>query len=606
MSEKEKKSLQIDFQPVGRRVELVWGGTLFEAARKGGIELVSLCGGEGWCGSCRVQIIKGRTNAPTNSEQNQLGKDVLDQGYRLACQVIPKTNLTVDIPQESLSSPQRLQLEGEQINVSLNPHVRAVDISVQPPTTTDLQGDAERICAALNRKLSQDIRISYPVLLELSNSARELDWKMRTAIRGRELIAVLPEVKNLYGLAVDIGTTKIALYLLNLQTGEMAAKTGKMNPQIAYGEDIISRISYANQHPEGIQSLQQILIKTLNTAVGELCQQVSISPQQIMEAVIVGNTAMHHFFLGLPVQQLAYAPYVPAVTEAVDVPAGNINLDIASGGWVHLLPNIAGYVGADHASVILSTDLCGSTDNVMVIDIGTNTEISLASNGIIWSCSCASGPAFEGAHIQSGMRAAPGAVERVKIDNQVHLYTIDSQPPVGICGSGILDVVAELKAAGMIDSKGALIEEKPWIHRNSKGHLEFLLAPASRTGHNQDLVISRRDINEIQLAKAAIRAGIDLLLKQVDLRSEALDRVLIAGAFGTYINLPNAISIGMLPDLPQERYAQIGNAAGMGAVQALLSRDKRIQIKEDIQDIQYLELTNSDSFQKVFLEAMYL
>lgn len=606
MPKSETLPLEIDFEPVGRRVELSPRGTLLEAARGGGIGLVSLCGGEGWCSSCRIRIMKGQVNPPTESERRSIGTRDLDKGFRLACQVIPETSLVVDIPPESLSSPQRLQVEGQQAPVTLSPAVQAVDLTLDPPSLTDLRGDAERVLAALEKALSRKIKASYPMLAELSGRIREQQWTLRAAVRKNEWIAVLPKGTGFYGLAVDIGTTKIALYLLDLETGVVVAKKGAMNPQIAYGEDILSRISYAGQHEDGRQTLQQLLTDTFNATVAELCQQVEISPEQILEAVVVGNTAMHHFFLGLPVQQLAYTPYIPAVTAAVDVPAGNLDLQIAPGGWVHFLPNIAGYVGADHTAVILSTDLHSASDITMVIDIGTNTEISLAAGGELWSCSCASGPAFEGAHINTGMRAAPGAIERVKIDDQIHLFTIDALPPVGICGSGILDIVAELKSTGIIDTKGALQEGKPWIRKNSAGHLEFLLAPADQTGHAQDIAISRRDINEIQLAKAAIRSGIDLLLQEAGLAAEDLDRVLIAGAFGSYISIPNAILIGMLPDLPLERFTQVGNAAGMGAIQALLSREKRAQISGEILKVHYLELTNSDSFQKVFLEAMYL
>jgi len=264
-------------------------------------------------------------------------------------------------------------------------------------------------------------------------------------------------------------------------------------------------------------------------------------------------------------------------------------------------------VGADHSAVVLSTELWQTEKTAMAIDIGTNTEISLVSKGRLLSCSCASGPAFEGAHISNGMRAAPGAIERVQIiDGEIKLFTIDDEPPVGICGSGILDVVAELKSASLMDEKGALIEGQLNIRPSKKNHLEFLLAPASSTGHGRDVTVSRKDVNEIQLAKAAIRAGQEILLIKAGISADEIDEVIIAGAFGTYIDVPNAITVGMFPDIPLDRFRQIGNAAGMGAVQALVSKEYRELIGDVIKDVDYIELTTYEEFQKEFVEAMYL
>jgi uncharacterized 2Fe-2S/4Fe-4S cluster protein (DUF4445 family) len=316
---------------------------------------------------------------------------------------------------------------------------------------------------------------------------------------------------------------------------------------------------------------------------------------------------MHHLFAGLPVDQLVFAPYVPALKHSIDIRARDLGLEMAPGSYIHLLPNIAGYVGADHAAVVLSTELWKTKETILAIDIGTNTEISLVHEGKISSCSCASGPAFEGAHITHGMRAAPGAIEKVQIrEGEIKIYTIDHLPPVGICGSGILDVVAEMKTADLMDEKGVIRSGAPFTRENDRGLAELLLVAGGDTENEKDITVSRKDINEIQLAKAAIRSGLDILLAEAGIEADQVDQVLVAGAFGTYLSVPNAIEIGMFPDIPLKRFHQVGNAAGMGAVQALISKKHRKLISEAIHNVDYVELTTYEQFQEIYMRAMYL
>ena len=603
----ESNTFIVDMQPVGRRIEIEPGKTLLEAAQRGGVGLVSLCGGEGWCLSCLVRISSRQVNPPTNSEIDFLSEEELAAGYRLACQVVPHADLRIDIPPESLSTPQRLQIEGKDYDISLNPIVQIVDLKLSEPSLEDLRADADRVKDALADHGYSGMRLELPILANLSGTLRINKWSVRVVLRENEVIAILPFESDIYGIAGDIGTTKLAVYLVDLQSGDVIEKVGAMNPQIANGEDVVSRIAFATQNPDGRQALQRSLITELNKNIQVVCKASKIHHWQIVDAVIVGNTAMHHLFAGLPVEQLVFAPYVPAVNEPLDLRASDIGIELASGAYVHLLPNIAGYVGADHSAVILSTELSKTDKTVLAIDIGTNTEITLASDKRLLSCSCASGPAFEGAHISNGMRAAPGAIERVQIiDSKIKVFTIDDKPPIGICGSGILDVVAELKSNNLMDEKGALIEGQLNIRKNKKDSLEFLLVSAKSTGHNRDISVTRRDINEIQLAKAAIRAGLEILLKKAGITADDIDEVIIAGAFGTYIDVPNAIKVGMFPDIPVGRFRQIGNAAGMGAVQALISIKHRKLIEDVIKDVDYIELTTYDEFQKEFVKAMYL
>jgi len=423
----------------------------------------------------------------------------------------------------------------------------------------------------LKRSLAApDLTADLPTLRRLGTVLREQNWEVTVVAEldswdrpqgPVRLVDLLPagRTDHLWGAAVDIGTTKVAAYLVDLETGLTLAKAGVMNPQIAYGEDVISRISYVINEEDGGRVLQAALVEALNKLIEDLCAESGEKPSQVVEIVAVGNTAMHHLLAGLPVAQLGLAPYVPAAGEPVECRAADLGLAVAPGAYLYLPSNIAGYVGADHVAMILATDLWNADDLIVALDIGTNTEISLANGPRILSCSCASGPAFEGAHIENGMRAAPGAIERVQLEKgEIRLQTIANQAPVGICGSGILDVVAELYGAGVLDRTGSLDSASPRV-RPGKKNFEFLLVPAEESGHQRDIVVTRKDINEIQLAKAAIRAGLEILLDTAGVQADAIQAFIVAGAFGTYIDIPNAIRVSMFPDIPLERFQQVGN-----------------------------------------------
>jgi len=602
--EDKRLAFRVEIQPLGKRVHIHEGDSLLEATQRAGAGILSICGGQGNCGSCRVKVTAGKVSAPSEIERDVLSSQEIEKGYRLACQVYPKSSIKLFIPSESLSKPQRLQLEGEDIDMRFDPVAHAIDLELDPPQSGDLRADTSRVKQALSNNGISSPSIAAPILKTLSVNIRNFDWKGRFIMNENEVINVLAPHTPYYGIAADIGTTKLALYLLDLETGKTIDKLGAMNPQIDYGEDVLSRISYTIQNQKGREKLQNTLISKINQMINAVAEENQISKSQIVDGVFVGNTAMHHLFVGLPVQQLAVAPYVPAVSEELDIPSSDLGLEIASGTYIHLLPIIAGYVGADHAGVLLATELFDSAKTTMVIDIGTNTEISLSSNGHIRSCSCASGPAFEGAHIKDGMRAAPGAIERLCIvEGEIQTHTIENGVPVGMCGSGILDAVAEMKSWGIIDEKGAF-QEHPRLRKTS-GRKEFILVPGSETGHGQDITISRKDINEIQLAKGAIRAGQEALLAEAGIDAESIENVIIAGAFGTYLDIQNGIRIGMFPDIPLKRFHQVGNAAGMGAKVALLSQSHRKQLQKQVKKIEYLELTTYEGFQKIFMKAMY-
>ncbi|HOT91863.1 MAG TPA: ASKHA domain-containing protein [Anaerolineae bacterium] len=602
--------IEVDLEPIGRRTTLAPGMTLLDAAQRAGVELIAVCGGVGACGKCRVRLMKGELTPPTAVEERTLSRAELAMGLRLACQARPLGNVKVDIPPTSLSTPQRLQVEGQESEVAVDPVVMPVDVTVVPPTLHDLRADTVRLTDALAAQGIPRPFFGQPVLRDLSEKLRAQNWAVRLALRrrnhGTEAVGVLHPDQALLGLAVDIGTTKMAAYLLDLATGHTLAKAGMMNPQIAFGEDVVSRIAYANHHPDGRQALQARLMESLNALLAQLCREAGVAQDQVVEAVVVGNTAIHHFFAGLPVRQLGESPYIAAASEALSLCACHLGLELASGAQVYLPPNIAGYVGADHVAMLLATEAWQAQRPTIALDIGTNTEISLVVEGRLLSCSCASGPAFEGAHIYAGMRAGPGAVEYVQIvGDEVRLQTIGGKPPVGICGSGILDAVAELRAAGIITATGRLQMNHPraipW-----EGGGAFLLAPASATGNGHDLLITRRDVNEIQLAKGAIRAGIEVLLQEAGLTAQDIDTFIVAGAFGTYLDLESAIRIGMFPPLPLERFKQVGNAAGTGARQMLISAARRRLATQIGERVRYVELTVHPGFTKAYMDAMYL
>jgi len=378
-----------------------------------------------------------------------------------------------------------------------------------------------------------------------------------------------------------------------------------MNPQIAYGEDVIARIAHAMEGEEQAEALRQAAVGAVNDLAGELVALAGRSCQEIAEAVVVGNTAMHHLFLGLPVRQLGLAPYLAAVIDPLDLKARDVGLGIAPGGYVHLLPNIAGFVGADHVAMLLSTGIYRAEGTVVGLDIGTNTEVVLRAGGRLLACSTASGPAFEGAHIRDGMRAAPGAIERLRItDTNVEYQTIDDAPPVGLCGSGILDAVAQLLEVGVLDERGTM-REHPRVRRG-KGGPEFVLVAEGEGGDGREVVITRADVGEIQLAKGAMRAGINVLLDEAGLSAEEVDQIVIAGAFGTYVDVGSAVTVGMVPPLPLSRFVQVGNAAAIGAKLALISTEQRALAEEIARQVAYVELTNDRRFVGQFTEAMFL
>jgi len=595
----------IDFEPLGRREQCQDNETLLDCARRCGIGVSSLCGGKGICHRCKIQLLSGTVSGPTSIERQKFAPKELQKGYRLACQTYPTSDGKLLVPPESMSSPQRAQVEGLELSVRLDPPVRTYRLEIPTPSLTDQRGDAERVLETLNQQVHCRT-IDINVLRNLSPQLRSWNWQAQASVRNKEVIALSPWPSRQLGLAIDLGTTKIAGYLVDLSNGHTLAAKGIMNPQISYGEDVVARISHVMGSPAEGTRMRKLAVGALDKMARELCNIIGAKLEEIVEVVIVGNTAMHHLLLGLPVKQLAYSPFLPAVSEALDIRARDIGFHIAPGAYVHLLPNIAGFVGADHVAMLLATEVRQADGLSIALDIGTNTEVCLASDGKMNSVSCASGPAFEGGHIKDGMRAARGAIEHFRMENgEVQLQTVDGAPPVGICGSGIFDILAQLYLNRVLNERGRMMDNHPRV-RTHEGQREFVIVNEEERNGRPAITITQQDVRELQLAKAAIQTGIQVLLEAENRSEEDIKQVIIAGAFGTYIDVSSAVVIGMLPSLPLDRFRQVGNAAGTGAKLALLSCGKRTEAQAIARRVGYVELARAPRFMQLFVEATYI
>ncbi len=604
----ESQRFEVDFEPIGRRVEVEPGANLLDAARQAGIGLASVCGGEGTCGRCRIVMMSGQVSGPVDADRRYLSQLEINAGHRLACRVHVHSDVKVHVPKASLVTDQRLQIGGLARSLTVESAIKACAVEAEPPTLRDLRSDLERVTDAVESAYGlRHVTAEPSVINQLSPIAREHNWSLTAFVHSREIVGFAASSRRPIGYAVDLGTTKIAGFLIDLETGAELASGGLMNPQISYGEDVISRLVYAGRGPAAAAEIRGVVIEGLNNLAASLAEQAGVDLCEIAEACIVGNTAMHHLLLGLPTRQLSVAPFVAASNAALDVRARDMGLKFAPGAYVHVPPCVGGFVGADHVAMILATDLDKGDRIAVGVDIGTNTEIALCKPGLSYltSASCASGPAFEGAHIKDGMRAASGAIEAVRITPEgPWIKTIGDAPAVGICGSGIIDAVAALRGAGLLNHRGRLMPGAPGLRPGPKG-LEYPLAVAPNTGIDRDVVITQGDINEIQLAKGAIQTGLEILLESTQTPPEAVDELIVAGAFGSFLNLDSALDIGLLPRLPKAKYSQVGNAAGVGAKALLLSLKERTRAQKIARRTSYIELTTYPGFQRRFALSMW-
>lgn len=573
---------------------------LSDVARDAGIALVSVCGGIGSCGKCKIKIEQGALLPPTSEEKHKLSVAEIESGYRLACQTRIEDNLAIYVPPLSISGEQQLDLACEDPGEAVDPVVQDIVLTLHPPTLTNQPSDWEQLVTEIKNSWGTSVlKADQIALRRLPALLNQYGRQVRASIRDDEIIDVRPPDQGPLGVAVDLGTTKIAAYLVDMLTGQQCSTDGMVNPQITFGEDVMSRIAYAMEHGGG--QLRQVVIEGLNQLIKGICPD----PHRIIEITIAGNTAMHHLLLELPVRQLGVAPYTPATTSPLDVKAHDLGIESAPGAYIHMVPNVAGFIGGDHVAMILATGIHKAPKTVLGVDIGTNTEIVLAHEGTLRSSSCASGPAFEGGHITCGIRAVSGAIEKIKIqDSMVQFQTIGSIPPVGLCGSGILDAVAELYKCGIITQQGRMVDgPNVRTHGNST---ECVLVPKEKSGTGKDIIITQQDILEVQLAKAAIRTGIVLLLTEANIDIGAIEEIILTGEFGARINPASGIAIGMFPPFRTEQFKIIGNAAGLGAMRILTSKSQRAMAAEIARRIQYLELMTYPGFHKQFAIALHI
>ena len=587
------QAFTLGFPQLDREIASRAGETIYQSARRSGVRIIGACGGRGTCGTCRVLVVKGEIDTANEKAMPGNASGGKKSRWVRACQVTPRSDCAVEIAARSLAPVVRAEFEaGETVEIlRLDPAVVSRDISVPEATLADNLSDLDRVIRALASPLPE---VDLAAARQLPAVLRGGDWSLRAHIRERELIGFAPTGRRTLGLAVDLGTTNVAGFLVDLQSGARVASLGIENPQVAWGADVISRMNHAIQGPANAAELRQAASTAINAIAHDLCFSIGAATTDIVDVTICGNTAMHHLLLGLPVRQLGRAPFVAAVRDAMDVKARELDLTVCPGAYVHLAPNIGGFVGSDHVTALLATEdqwLAGAT--TLVMDIGTNTEISLIHRGDIMSASCPSGPALEGGHISCGMRAAEGAIERLTVAHgRIKINAIGNRKPVGLCGSGVIDAMAALREIGILDDGGRIIGQHPDI-QDVDGKRVAVLAPG--------VTFNQHDVRAVQLAKAAIRTGIELLLNDRELHERDIGLVVIAGVFGSYINVGSAIAIGLLPALPLDRFKQVGNAAGVGVRQILASRQMRARARALARRCRYIELSTRGDFQKTFL-----
>lgn len=604
-----ENNVTVTFEPEGKTVSDS-SRTLLELARGANVGLRGECGGVGVCGKCRVQIVRvyGALNEPTEKEKEHLTGAELSDGYRLGCQArVLSGKCTVYIPPESRTEKRSISGIGLDEDVPLAPAVKKVHLNLSRPTFDDTQSDLERLEGALSHG-GATLDIPLETLSHLPATLREADWDVTVALWEDRVLAVEPgdTTDRIFGIAIDIGSSKIICHLVDLVSGETIARSNAENPQVMYGEDVVSRITYASRSPEHLKKLQSLVVETINTQIAAVCDQSKTSPEQIYELVFVGNSVMHHLFLGIMPKYIGVAPFIPAVRHQVSYQAKDLGLGIHREGMVTAIPLIGGYIGSDAVANLLITKIYEKDEISLVIDIGTNSEILLGNSEKILTCSAPSGPSFEGAHISAGMKAVSGAIESVKIEGDDVVYTtIDGARPKGICGSGVIDLVAELFRAGIVTRNGKFRDlDHPRIVVDDVP--KFVVAWKSETETNRDITITEKDINEFLLAKGALRAGWTILAEKYGIDPSQIAKIYLAGSFGTHVDLDHAIALDLIPDIGRENILLAGETAVGGAKIALKSVRERAKLDQILGKVQYVELSVEKSFNREYLRAIPL
>ena len=618
------RSYEIHFQPDDITIVAEAGQSLLAAAQQAGIIINSVCGGAGTCNKCLVEV-EGQTEPV------------------LACRFFVERDLVVSVPESSRFFEQKILQEGIALGSCVDPQVAKYFVQLSEPSLDDLRSDAQRLTDAVkeasricrsedeittdmvsgtdgeNLRSTTDygLTIDFTLLPKLPGLLRDNDYAVTALCHGRRIIDLEPgdATDKKYGLAVDIGTTTVVAELVDLSSGKEIAVASQSNPQIAFGDDVIGRIEYSRTHEDGLRQLRERITEGINQLIAEVCEKSGIDRRNIYEMTAAGNSTMQQLFLGIPVEPIGQAPYVSAVTSAVNVPAVESGIDISPAGNVYVMPTVAAHVGGDTVAVALSTAMRHSESVNLALDIGTNGELVLGNQDRLLACSTAAGPAFEGARIKQGMRGATGAIERVYINDDVEVVVIGAGKCVGICGSGLIDAIAELLNVGILDFSGRMLtgDELPAsltsklrerVIENKDG-LAFVLAHPEQSKQGRTIVLTQRDIREAQLAKAAISAGAIVLMRQMRIESADIEHLYLAGAFGNYVRPESARLIGLLPDVPLEKIQFVGNAAAAGAREVLICREARQHAQTLARQIEYVELAGRSEFQTLFSDCMF-
>ncbi len=654
-----QEKVKIVFTPSGKRGSFDGGTKVLDAARQLGVDIDSVCGGRAICGRCQINVLVGdfakhnihsgfdSVTDITEAEKKYAQRRGLDEDRRLSCQSILKSDAVIDVPASSQVHQQVVRKENESHDIDINPiikpyyvnvakqkekslkkqsnfslhEIKTFKISVEEPDMHKGTGDLSRLKAALCEEWGLDnLTCSLEVLQSLQTVLREGEWKVTVAVRNNEeIIAVFPGFKDkMFGIAVDVGSTTIAAHLCDLSTGEVSGSAGLMNPQIRFGEDLMSRVSYIMMNEGGEKDLTRVVREAINEIITTIITENNIDAEDILEMTLVGNPIMHHLVLGIDPTELGAAPFALATDLSADIRAKELNLNINSGAYVYVLPCVAGHVGADAAAVLLAEEPFNKDEISLIVDVGTNAEIILGNNQRLLAASSPTGPAFEGAQISSGQRAAPGAIERARIDPETleprfkvigcDLWSDDEDFEVnipvggitGICGSGIIEIVAEMFLNKIINQDGKISKELS----NTSSRIIEDGRTYSYVLHDGEQVIkiTQNDIRAIQLAKAALYAGVKLLMHKLSI--EKVDRIRLAGAFGSHIDVKYAMALGLIPDCLVDEVSSAGNAAGTGARVTLLDKDSRNKLEREVRKIEKIETAVEPSFQEEFVSAM--
>ncbi len=634
-SNDSKKKYLVVFQPSGRQANVAEGKTLLDAAREMGVEIESICGGQQTCGKCKVVadfgefpkygIVSKQDNiSPAGGDEvNYWTKRRRDPGqYRLSCAACVLGDVVINVPEESQARKQIVRKSANVRAIEIDPAIRQYFVKVQPAALGNRQGDWERLKVSLQKTHNLgELRIDYFALRDLQPVLRRGNWEVTATVwQGEEVVRVQPGYQEgIYGMAVDVGSTTVAGHLVDLRTGQILATEAMMNPQTTYGEDLMSRISYGMMNPDGVEKMHTAIIDALSKLVKRATRTAKLTPEDVTELVVVGNTTMMALVLGVDPVELGGAPFALITNNAADIKARDLGIVVHPGATVHILPAEGGHVGADNMAVVMAELPHEQEDLVLIIDIGTNAEILLGNKDQVLSASSPTGPALEGGEITHGMRASGGAIEQVRIDRETLTPRFrvigeerwsDEMPDheiqaAGICGSGIIDLLAELFASGIVDSGGKFARDTPSPNfRPSRQVGEYVVATAAQTSTGKEIIITQQDIRAIQFAKSALYTGAKLLMERRGV--DKVDRVLLAGGFGAHIDKERAMMLGFFPDCDLDNVYAVGNSAGDGAVICLLNRERRRQARQVARWITYVETAIEPNFQARFVDALGL